>query len=174
MVELEHLKDHYGSQNIETTGQIPSNFDQSFVPDVGAGITVIAEPQSESHELERQLEQMPAITTKLEKSTTTELSVAPVEPDNRGEQILSVGGNGVHRPPTLQHDNGGKTPAEGSAANQQQTAETGAVIPNGGGPPAPSAIKVNTFTYNYEIVIKKYPPSNVVIFHECMCVYLCM
>ncbi|XP_028895849.2 uncharacterized protein LOC105211939 isoform X2 [Zeugodacus cucurbitae] len=141
VVELEHLKDHYGSENIETAGQIPSNFEQTFVPDVGVGKPVSAEPLSESQELERQLEQMPAITTKLEKSTTTELSVAPIEPEGRGEQLLPVGGSGIHRPPTLQHDNGGKTPAEAGATNQQQTAEIGAVVPNGGGPPAPSAIK---------------------------------
>ncbi|XP_018786768.1 PREDICTED: uncharacterized protein LOC108967652 isoform X2 [Bactrocera latifrons] len=141
VLELEHLKDHYGSENIEATVQLPSNFEQTFVSDVGVGKPVSAEPLSESQELERQLEQMPAITTKLEKSTTTELSVAPVEPETRGEQLSPVEGGGVHRPPTLQHDNGGKTPAEGVAANQQQTAEFGSVIPNGGGPPAPSAIK---------------------------------
>ncbi|XP_014090622.3 uncharacterized protein [Bactrocera oleae] len=141
VVELEHLKDHYGSENIETTVQLPSNIEQTFVPAVGAGKPVSAEPLSESQELERQLEQMPVITTKLEKSATTELSVAPVESETRDEQQLPVQGSGVHRPPTLQHDNGGKTPAEGGVANQQQTAEIGAVIPNGGGPPAPSAIK---------------------------------
>ncbi|XP_004530015.1 uncharacterized protein DDB_G0280205 [Ceratitis capitata] len=147
VVELEHLRDHYGNENPDGTDQMPAQFEQPpFGPDIGVGKTVSAEPLSESQELERQLEQMPAITTKLEKiaTTTTELAPAPAVavPENRGDQQSVVEGGGMHRPPTLQHDNGGKTLAEGGgSAGQQQAAEFGAIVPAGGSPPAPSAIK---------------------------------
>uniref|UniRef100_W8C6S0 Uncharacterized protein n=1 Tax=Ceratitis capitata TaxID=7213 RepID=W8C6S0_CERCA len=147
VVELEHLRDHYGNENPDATDQMPAQFEQPpFGPDIGVGKTVSAEPLSESQELERQLEQMPAITTKLEKiaTTTTELAPAPAVavPENRGDQQSVVEGGGMHRPPTLQHDNGGKTLAEGGgSAGQQQAAEFGAIVPAGGSPPAPSAIK---------------------------------
>ncbi|CAD6993538.1 unnamed protein product [Ceratitis capitata] len=147
VVELEHLRDHYGNENPDATDQMPAQFEQPpYGPDIGVGKTVSAEPLSESQELERQLEQMPAITTKLEKiaTTTTELAPAPAVavPENRGDQQSVVEGGGMHRPPTLQHDNGGKTPAEGGgSAGQQQAAEFGAIVPAGGSPPAPSAIK---------------------------------
>ncbi|XP_067616924.1 uncharacterized protein [Eurosta solidaginis] len=139
VVELENLKDHFGFENADATEQMPTYPDQPFESNVPVK-SVSAEPLSESKELEHQLEQVPVITTKLEKTTTTELPSAPVEPDNKGEQQLPVEGIGMHRPPTLQHDNGGKMPAEigGAAASGQ---ENGGVITSGGSPPAPSAIK---------------------------------
>ncbi|XP_053945355.1 uncharacterized protein LOC128854919 isoform X1 [Anastrepha ludens] len=142
VVELENLKGHYDNENAEVTEQKPTYPDQTFEP-YNVDKTVNAEPLSESQELEHQLEQMPAITTKLEKSTTTELPLVPVVPDTRGEQQSPVEGSGMHRPPTLQHDNGGKALAEagGSTSGQQQTAESGTAITAGGNPPAPSAIK---------------------------------
>ncbi|XP_067616925.1 uncharacterized protein [Eurosta solidaginis] len=148
VVELENLKDHFGFENADATEQMPTYPDQPFESNVPVK-SVSAEPLSESKELEHQLEQVPVITTKLEKTTTTELPSAPVEPDNKGEQQLPVEGIGMHRPPTLQHDNGGKMPAEigGAAASGQ---ENGGVITSGGSPPAPSAIKtVNTLLNRY-------------------------
>ncbi|XP_036341532.1 uncharacterized protein LOC118750901, partial [Rhagoletis pomonella] len=141
VVELEHLKDHYGNENADATVQNPTYPDRPFEPSF-EGRSVSAEPISESQELERQLEQMPAITTKLEKSTTTELPPAPVVPENRDEPQSPVEGIGMHRPPTLQHDNGGKTLTDaGGASGPQQAADSGTIITGGGSPPAPSAIK---------------------------------